>query len=493
MLRGLMLHARAFVGGLKGSVAVCCLAFAAPVSADDLRDALASAYATNPALNAARADTRAGDEEVPLQRAPGLPSLNATVTHVEFVRQSANQFTAPERNLGINGQLLVPIYSGGGIKNATFAAKERSSANRADLRGVEAQVFSQVVAAYMDVLRTEALAQLAANQVSVLETNLMATSSRYELGDVTLTDVAQSRSRLAVATGDLRTAEANVRGAHETYLRFVGKAPAELSPPPPMIGFPETIGEAVTIGLENNPDLIAAKERAAAAGFETKAAGSGRLPSLSAFANLDYSDFFGTLGGPIAADFVQAETTANVGVRLTIPLFNGGAVASRQRQASARETSALENVIAVERNVIEQVRASYANWQASKAVIESSLVAEEAAKLSLEGVRAENSIGNRTILDVLNAEQELLQSRVNLITARRNAYVAGFSLLAAMGRAEARDLNLDTGGPLYDPMINYDRVSGKVWDWDRDPDASARSRSTFGLGQDSKIYGPAKD
>ena len=473
----------------SAAITAACLMTATTAHADDLRDALALAYATSPALNAARADTRAGDEEVPIQRAPGLPSANATATHVEFVRQSANQFTAPERNLGINGQVLVPIYSGGGVKNAILAAKERSSASRADLRGVEAQVFSQVVAAYMDVLRTEALAQLAANQVSVLETNLNATSSRQELGDLTLTDVAQSRSRLAIAQGDLRTAQANLRGAQETYLRFVGKAPEQLSPPPPLMGFPDTVGEAVVTALENNPDLIAAKERAEAAGFDTKAAGAGRLPSVSAFATVDYSDFFGTLGGPIAADFVQAETTANVGVRLTIPLFNGGAVAARQRQASARETSALENVIAAERSVIAQVRASYADWKASNAVIESSLVAVDAAKLSLEGVRAENSIGNRTILDVLNAEQELLQSRVNLVTARRNAYVAGFSLLAAMGRAEARDLNLETDGPLYDPMVNYERVSGKVSDWDRAPEASARSTRTV----DAKVYGPSLD
>ena len=147
-------------------------------------------------------------------------------------------------------------------------------------------------------------------------------------------------------------------------------------------------------------------------------------------------------------------------------------------QAQARETAALEQVIATERDVIAQVRAAWSSWQASLAVIESSQVAVDAADLSLEGVRAENSIGSRTILDVLNAEQELLNARVQLVTARRNAYVAGFTLLAAMGRAEARDLGFLGEGVLYDPAVNYERVRGRVWDWDRDPEPMPSSTRT---------------
>ncbi|MDY7096849.1 MAG: TolC family outer membrane protein [Pseudomonadota bacterium] len=466
------------------------LAAGAPARADTLREALASAYNTNPTLAGARADTRAADEEVPATSAQGLPSVNATATHIEFVRQSANQFTAPDRNLGVNVQLAVPIYRGGAIRNGTNAAKERVEASRAVLRGTESAVFSQTVAAYMDVLRTEALAGLAANQVDVLTVNLEATSDRFEIGDVTRTDVAQSRSRLALAEGDLRTAMSNLVAARNSYIQLVGKAPGDLEAPPPLPNLPETVGLAVVSALENNPDLIAAKERAEAAGYDTKAAGAGRLPTLDGFANGDYSDFFGTLGGPTAAQFRQAETTANVGVRLTIPLFQAGLVAARQRQASARETSALEQVIATERDVIAQTRSAYESWKASNAVIESSKVAVEAAEVSLEGVRAENSIGNRTILDVLNAEQELVSAQAQLVTARRNAYVAGFTLLATMGRAEARDLDLDTGGPLYDPVVNYDRVKGKRWDWDRDPKAQAQSTRTVDIPAPDAAYGP---
>jgi len=153
-------------------------------------------------------------------------------------------------------------------------------------------------------------------------------------------------------------------------------------------------------------------------------------------------------------------------------------------------------VIAAERDVIAQVRAAFASYSAALAIIDSSREAVAAAELSLEGVRAENSIGNRTVLDVLNAEQELLLSRVDLVTARRNAYVAGFSLLAAMGLAEARDLGIE-GGALYDPLVNYDRVSGKWNDWDRDPDPQAQGTRTIDIpAADAEIpdvYGPVLD
>jgi len=463
---------------------------AGSAQAQTLREALVSVYNTNPTLEGARANQRAVDEDVPIQRAPGLPNATVSATHIEFLRQSANSFNAPERNLGVNAQLQVPVYSGGAVRNGIRAAKERVSAGQADLRGTESAIFSQTVAAYMDVLRTEALTELAANQVEVLEVTFQSTSDRFEIGDLTRTDVAQAGSRLAVAQGDLRTAYANQVGARETYIELVGSAPTDLEAPPPLPGLPETVGMAVVTALENNPDLIAAKERAEAAGYDTEVAGSGRLPTIGLFANGDYSNFFGTLGGPVAAQFAQSETTANAGVQLTIPIFQGGLTAARQRQAGARESAALEQVIAAERDVIQQTRSAYESWDASNAVIESSKAAVEAAEVSLEGVRAENSIGNRTIIDVLNAEQELLSARANLVTARRNAYVAGFTLLAAMGRAEARDLNLDTGGPLYDPQVNYERVRGKIWDWDRDPEPEPKSTRTVDIEAAEAFIGP---
>lgn len=452
---------------------------AVPAQADTLREALVDAYQTNPTLQAARAQQRAEDENVPIQRAQGLPSVTATATYTEFIKASPNSFTAPARVGQIGPDLVVPIYSGGAVKNSVKAAKERVAAGQANLRATESAIFSQVVASYMDVLRTEALAGLNANQVEVLRINLEATRDRFEIGDLTRTDVAQSESRLALALGDFRNAQANLIQARETYVQLVGSAPVELMPPPPLPNLPADPIVAVAAALEHNPDLIAAREQARAAGFDTEVAGSGRLPTLGLFAGGDYTDYFGTLASGVTG-VSQSETTANAGLRLTIPIFQGGLPAARQRQAAARENAALEQVIAAEREVIATTRAAFSSYRASLEVIDSSQLAVQAAELSLEGVRAENSIGNRTILDVLNAEQELLQARAQLVTARRNAYVAGFSLLAAMGKAEARDLGLE-GGVLYDPMDNYDRVRGRIWDWDRDPEPVAQSTRTVDI------------
>lgn len=483
---------RAYPASLRFAARASLLALAAsavPAAADDLREALVAAYTNNPTLEAARANQRATDEGVPIQRAQGLPSVNVTANHVEFLRQSANAFAPPDRNLGIGADLLVPVYSGGAVRNGIAAAKERIEAGQAELRNSESTLFANVVAAYMDVLRTEALVALATNNVAVLRTNLEATSDRFQIGDLTITDVAQSRSRLAVAEGDLQTAEANLIAARETYARLVGKAPGELAPPPPLPGLPDTVGEAIVAALENNPNLDAARQRAEAAGFDTKVAGSGRLPTVSLFVNGDYSDFFGTLRSQFQG-LVQREVTANAGVRVTVPIFQGGLPAARQRQAGARESAALEDVIATERQIIAETRSTYASWQAANGVIKSAQAAVEAAELSLEGLRAEQSIGNRQILDVLNGEQELVNARAQLVTARRNAYVAGFNLLALMGRAEARDLNLDVGAPLYDPTVNARRVSSKMWDWDRDDEPAPKSTSTVDIPPANAMIGP---
>ncbi|RZK00946.1 MAG: hypothetical protein EOO76_10630 [Novosphingobium sp.] len=464
---------------------------ASPAWGEDLRSALIAAYNTNPTLQAARANQRATDEDVAIQKAPGRPSITGQATHTEFVRQSGNNFTAPDRNLNAQLSLSVPIYSGGSVRNGVKAAETRVEAGQADLRGTESSVFSQVVGAYMDVILNEAVVGLNRNNVQVLEVNLQATSDRFEIGDLTRTDVAQSQSRLALARGDARTAEANLVEARERYIRLVGLTPGLLDAPPPLPGLPASPDEAVTVAIDNNPDLAAAHERRKAAGYDVKVAGSGRLPTLSAFGQGAYNDYYGTLGGSLGGvqTFAQNETTAQVGLRASIPIFQGGRPAAQRRQAQAREGAAMEQEIEVERGVIAQVRSAYSSWQASNEIIASTQSAVDAAGLSLEGVRAENSVGNRTIIDILDAEQELLRARVQLVTARRNAYVAGFSLLAAMGQAEAQDLGLE-GGPLYDPETNYKRVRGKWFDWDDDRAPKPQSTRTVDTPpQDGEIRG----
>ena len=461
-------------------LASACL-LATPAQADTLKEALTRAYQDNPTLEAARAQQRATDESVVQQRAQGLPSVNANGTYSEFLRQSSTSFISPSRSVSANIELGVPIYQGGAVRNGILAAENRIEAGRAGLRGTESFLFTQVVATYMDVILNEALVALSSNNVDVLAVNLEATSDRFEIGDLTRTDVAQSESRLAIARGDLRAAQANLLTARENYIALVGVAPDNLQAPPPLPGLPASPDEAVDVALENNPDLIAARERAEAAGYDIDVAGAGRLPTVSVFTNGGYQNFLGTLGSVTGTPADQTSTSATAGVRLSVPLFNGGRVASQQRQATATAEAALENVIAAERDVIANVRAAYSSWRAANAIIASSESAVSAAQLSLEGVRAENSVGNRTILDILNAQQELLRAEVQLVTARRNAYVAGFSLLAAMGKAEARDLGLGDEGVLYDPVDNYDRVRGIIWDWQQDPDPVATSTRTIDI------------
>jgi outer membrane protein len=466
------------------------MALAVPAQADSLRDALVAAYVNNPTLLGARAQQRAVDEDVVIAKAQGLPQAEINANYVENLIISPNAFAAPQRVLRTGPALTVPIYQGGAVKNATRAAKERVAAGQADLRGTESAIFSQTVAAYMDVLRTEALAGLAANQVEVLRIDREAARDRFEIGDLTITDVAQSDSRLALAEADLRGAYSDLIAARETYIRLVGRAPNSLEAPPPLPGLPDTVDVAVDIALVNNPDLIAARERAEAAGFDTKVAAAGRRPTVGLATGVNYTNYFNTLGGPFAAQLFQQETTSDMALQVRIPLFQGGAISARYRQAGARESVALEQLIATERDIIAQTRSAYAAWRASNAVIDSSIQAVSASELGLEGVRAENSIGNRTIIEVLNAEQELLQARAQLVTARRNAYVAGFSLLAAMGQAEARNLNLETDGPLYDPQTHYDDVHHDLWDFGRKQKPEARATRTVDIPAAEATIGP---
>lgn len=469
--------------GLKAALLAACCSAATPAAADTLREALAQAYASNPQLAAARAQQRATDESVVIQRASGLPGASVSSSVTEFIDSS------PARSASASLNLTAPIYSGGSVRNGILAAENRIEAGRADLRRTESDVFSRVVAAYMDVIRGEALVGLTRNNVSVLSTNLEATSDRFEIGDLTRTDVAQSASRLALARSDVQSAEANLAIARENYIALVGSAPEALQPPPPLPGLPASVADAEDSALENNPDLIAARERVEASGYDIRVAGAGRMPRLEAFATGGYQNFLGSLEAiPGTAAASQASTSAQAGLRVTLPIFQGGRVSAQQRQAQQQSLSTLEQAIGTERSVIAQVRAAWSSWRAAQAIIASTQAAVDAAELSLEGVRAENSIGNRSILDVLDAEQELLFARVQLVTARRNEYVSGFTLLAAMGRGEARDLGLDSNGPLYDPVVNYDRVRDIVWDWQQDPDPVAQSTRTVDIpAQDGEI------
>lgn len=452
---------------------------ATPAAAETLQGALTKAYENNPTLTAARAGQRANDENVPIQKAAGLPSAGASVDFNENLVIPGNSFFVAKRSVQVGGRVAVPIYQGGAVRNAVKAAKARVEAGQADLRATEASVFSQVVGAYMDVIRDQAIVKLNQKNVAVLRTNLQAARDRFEIGDLTRTDVAQSEARLALAEGDLRGVEANLIASREAYARLVGEAPVDLEAPPPLPGLPASPEDAVAIALATNPDIEAANQLVNASRADIGVARASRLPSLEATTQGGYNNNLNSIpAANTTSDNVTTSVTA--GVTLTIPLFQGGRPAAQVRQAQSRTSQAIENYVEVERGVIAQTRGAFAAWQANQQIIAATEQAVSANALSLEGVRAENSVGTRSILDILNAEQELLSTQVQLVSAQRNAYVAAFSLLAAMGKAEARDLGLG-GGALYDPEVNYRRVRGQIFDWNDDPAPKQVATDTRGV------------
>ncbi len=450
----------------------------APAAAETLQEALVKAYATNPTLAGARAGQRANDENVPIARARGLPNADLSGAFNENIKSASNSFTSPTRSVSGQIGVTVPLYTGGAVRNSIKSADARIKAGQDNLRGVESDMFTSVVSAYVDVLRDEAIVGLNRNQVKVLKTNLEATKDRFEVGDLTRTDVAQSEARLATSQSQLEGAEAQLIASRERYVQVVGSEPVNLAQPPVLPNLPANVDGAVSTALGDNPNLAAVKKSADAARFDIAAARASRLPKVQAVSNGSYTNFLNTLGSSFPGQNVtQSQTTVTAGIQASIPLFQGGGPSAQVRQAQARSSQSLEQIIEVERGVVAQTRSAYASWRAANAVIVSSEKAVSANALSLEGVKAENSVGNRSILDILNAEQELLNSRVQLVSAQRNAYVAGFALLSAMGQAEARDLGLD-GGTLYDPQANYDRVRRNIWDWDDDAKPAASSTRT---------------
>ncbi len=465
---------------------------ALPAHAGTLREALQKAYATNPTLTGARAQQRANDENRPIQGSRGLPALNATGAFTDFVKSaSSSSFSSsPERQVTAGINASVPIYQGGAVRNSVRAADARIDAGRANLRDTEASLFAQVVGAYMDVIRDQAIVSLQRANVGVLSVNLEATRDRFQVGDLTRTDVAQSQARLALARSQLQSAEANLINSREQYIRLVGDPADALEPPPPLPNLPGSPQGAVTVALDNNPGLLAAKRQRDASRYDVGVARAGRLPRLSAVAGGTYFNYLDSISSGTAGAFRNSGTGVTAGLSASIPLFQGGLPSAQVRQAQARESQAIEGVTEVERSIVAQTRAAFASYRASNEVIASSQAAVDANTLSLEGVRAENSVGNRTILDILNAEQELLSAQVQLVSARRNSYVSGFSLLAAMGQAEARDLGLD-GGALYDPIANYDRVKHIIWDWHDDAQPlPVATRTVDTPAQTPAIIGP---
>jgi outer membrane protein len=473
----------------------------APVAVDygapqTLRDALVRTYQSNPTLAAERQSLRQLDESVDIARAAGRPSVSVNAA----VNQDLLSINTNGRGIGRNGRdfnagadVSMPLYSGGRVRNSVRAADTRVEAGRHDLRATEGDLFTEAVAAYMDVIRDRSIVQLNQNQVRVLETNLQATRDRFEVGDLTRTDVAQSDARLALARSQLALVQGRLRGSEENYRRVIGENPEDLQPPPPLPTLPGTNDQATQIALGNNADLASIATQARAAGYDVQVARGARLPTISAVGSSVYRNSLGRADEAAnvpEGTLPNSVTSAGIGLTLRMPLYQGGAAASRVRQAEAFRGQLLEQGVAVERAVISTTRGAYATYRAALEAIDSNEIAVAANTLALEGTRAEQTVGTRNVLDVLNAEQELLNSQVLLVTARRDAYVAGFQLLNTMGQAEADDLNLDGIGPLYDPTVNYNRYSRSWSDWDDGPVIHPSSTRTAPPNSDSPVREP---
>jgi outer membrane protein len=445
-------------------------------SADTLRQALISTYHTNPTLNAQRESLKSTDATVAIAKAAGRPQVSGTVGLNRTLTQNGllvNGGKGPTLSAGVD--LSLPIFSGGAVRNSVAAAKTRVEAGRATVQAVEGDVFTLGVTAYMDVIRDRAIVELNQNNVKVLGTNLEATSDRFKIGDLTRTDVAQSEARLQLGRSQLATAEGRLAASEATYRQVVGHQPGQLAPPDPLPPLPKSEDEAVRIALAGNPDLIAISRQAIASGYDVGVARAGRLPTLSGVLSETYVNNLPGNNSP----FPNRGNATSVGLAARVPLFQGGLPAARIRQAQALQGQVLEQVVGTERAVVQAARSAFATYDAAQRAITANTTAVQANELALEGNRAEQGVGTRTIIEVLNAEQELLQSQVALVSARHDAYVAGFQLLNAMGQADAQDLGLD-GGPLYDPLGNYRRVANNWNDWSSDrrhPTASTRTVS----------------
>ena len=447
------------LGAAAGGLAAC----SAVAAAETLRDALVSTYRSNPSLNAQREALRASDATVAIAGAQGRPQVGATVGINRDMSRSGVLETGRAKGPVVSGglDLELPLFQGGRVRNSVQAARARVEAGRGTLRAVEGDIFTDAVAAYMDVIRDRAVVELSENQVQVLTTNLQATASLFRSGDLTRTDIAQSEARLGGARAEFSLAKSRLAVGEERYRQIIGRPPETLVPPPPLPPLPANAEDAVRIALRYNPKLLAATQQARAAGLDVQVARADRLPTVAGVVSGDYISSLRREDG-VGRPRTGAQTS--VGLTTRIPLYQGGAPAGKVRQARAIEGQLLEQIVAAERAVAAETRSAFAIYGASQEAIQANQIAVAANELALLGTRIERRVGTRTVIEVLNAEQELLTSQVELVSSRRDSYVAGFQLLNAMGQAESKELGLDSG-PLYDPLNNYRRVAGSWSDW----------------------------
>jgi outer membrane protein len=428
--------------------------------AETVLQALASAYSSNPEINSARAQTRADDENVPIARAGNRPIVSAFTT-ITGTRTDLRGISG--RNGTLDGAIGVEVsqnlFSGFRVRNAIRQSEAGVLGSRELLRNTVQNVLFDAAQAYMDVLRDTALLDIRRQNVTFLGEQVRAAGERFEVGETTRTDVAQTRARLASARADLALAEANLAISRATYRRLVGREPSRLQNGFPFARLiPAQLSQAVTVGQNGHPIILASIHQADAQSFLVKQIEGELLPTVSVEAGIQHSEDFYSGTDP---------NSASISGRVSVPIYQGGALAARVRQAKEQYGLRRIEIDLARDQVRAAVVSAWAQVDAARGAIAAAGEGIEAAEIALSGVQEEQRVGQRTTLDVLDAQQELLTARETLILAQREQVVASFSLLSAMGRLTAEQLRLPT--PAYDPSEHYQAVNRK-WGGVRTPD-----------------------
>jgi outer membrane protein len=436
-------------------------AFAPATSAESIIQALASAYSFNPEINSARAQTRADDENVPIARSGYRPIISAFSTLTGERTDMAlggGDLTSWDGAVG----LLIEqnVFRGFRTRNAIRQSEAGVHASRELLRNTVQNVLFDAAQAYMDVLRDIAILDIRRRNVIFLDEQVRATNERFNVGENTRTDVAQARARLASARAAVSLAEANLAISRATYRRIIGHEPHDLRDGFPYGNLvPGTMTQAVALGQNAHPVIFAAIHQADAQAFLVKQIEGEFLPSVGIEGRLAHAESFDTTVDP---------NSASITARLTIPIYQGGAVSARVRQAKEQYGLRKIEIDLARDQVRAAVVSAWAQIEAARGAIAAANEGVGAAELALSGVQEEQRVGQRTTLDVLDAQQELLIARETLIVAQRDRVVASFALLSAMGRLNAEALSLPVA--VYDPAEHYDEVRDQFYGV-RTPDA----------------------
>ena len=431
-------------------------ASAPPVAAETLHQALAAAYKYNPRIDAERARLRATDETVSQANSGYRPSVGASADITRDWQRSRPSVTGDGANTskGYSVSLTQPIFNGFRTVNAVSEAEALVRAGRENLRIVEQGVLLEGVTAFMDVVRDQAILRLRENNVNVLSRELQATRDRFAVGEVTRTDVAQAEARRAGSISALDVARSNLKISRAAYERVIGHPPGRLvEPRASQARLPRSQDEAIGIAIKEAPAVVAALYREQAARFTVDRIWGELLPSVSLEAG--YSQRFDP------SQTIDEREGATVSGRVSIPIYAGGEVHSRVRQAKHTHLSLLQEIERYRTEAREAVLGAWALLTASRAQLESDQAQVAAARTALTGVREEQKVGQRTILDVLNAEQEYLAAQVSLETTRRNLVVNSYLVVQAVGRLSSENLSLTK--LVYDPEVHHSEVRRKWW------------------------------